>query len=246
MVISSIPFFSSPQLHLKHTLMGLSSQCSHSSIAKLSMAHLTSWVCRQKFWKLYFVIVLVIFFPVMCCIVTISGFHVGMRRCKVESLPTTGRYRRPRLSDRSCTCICFSLLSLNPAISYCPQAFRFCCLCRCIECDTDCQSRRLSLALDSPMTVRSTAFPFCCLNRCDPVVCYDLIFAAYMRGYWWWELCDMTSRLFLTGLLGFVPASAQCSVGIAVWSGPFTLLGLFFDPFPVLRLKRFACSASVS
>jgi hypothetical protein len=51
-------------------------------------------------------------------------------------------------------------------------------------------------------------------------VCFLL--AAYIHEFYWWELTDLVEKLFLTGLLGFVPANAQCPVGMAVWYAPLT------------------------
>ncbi len=74
---------------------------------------------------------------------------------------------------------------------------------------------------------------------------YGLAYEAYLNEYWWWELIDMTQKLFLTSLLGFFPASAQCGVGMTVCI-LYLLALLIADPYVRRIDDRLCCTVEVS
>ncbi len=73
---------------------------------------------------------------------------------------------------------------------------------------------------------------------------WGLAYDAYRSVFWWWELLDMISKLFLTSLLGFFPAEAQCGVGMAV-CGIYLLAILVAAPYVRRIDDRMCCVVQV-
>ncbi len=82
------------------------------------------------------------------------------------------------------------------------------------------------------------------LKHATVLVSFGLAYDAYLTKFWWWELVDMISKLFLTSLLQFFPAGAQCPVGMSICV-TYLISLLLLDPYVRKIDDRMCCFVQV-